>query len=124
VQQTRLPVIANGDLNTAQVGTSVLGQTSAAGLMLGRGAMRDPLLFERLRGRAPATPSEAERRAAHQRYLRALAQRYGALFCGDAQVLSNLKTALAAMDPTGADRWFKALRKAKSVEAFCDAIER
>lgn len=123
VQQTRLPVIANGDICTAQGGAAVLRETGAAGLMLGRGAMRDPLLFERLRGRAPSTPSPEERLRAHQRYLRALAEHYGALFCGDAQVLAKLKSSLAVMDLPDDSRSFKAVRKAKTVHAFCEAVE-
>ncbi len=123
VQATRLPVIANGDVCAAEDGERVLRETGAAGLMLGRGALRDPLLFERLRGRAPPRPSPAELATTHQRYLRALAQRYGALFCGDAQVLSKLKSSLAVMDPPEHERPYRALRKAKTVEAFCEAVE-
>jgi tRNA-dihydrouridine synthase len=123
VKQTRLPVIANGDLTTVENGTSVLRETGAVGLMLGRGALRDPLLFERLRGRAPATVSADERAQVHQRYLRGLAQRYGALFCGDAQVLAKLKSSLAVMEPPEDAKAYKALRKARSVQAFCEAID-
>ena len=53
VEGTRLPVIANGDIRTAEVGRRVLEETGAAGLMLGRGAIADPELFARLRGEAP-----------------------------------------------------------------------
>ena len=123
VQQTRIPVIANGDICTVEGGRRVLEQTRAAGLMLGRGALRDPLLFERLRGRASAAPAEGELRGTHQRFLRELAQRYGALFCGDAQVLSKLKSSLAVMDVPEDSKPYRALRKAKSVEAFCEAVE-
>jgi tRNA-dihydrouridine synthase B len=123
VQQTKLPVIANGDLNSVEVGERVLRETGAAGLMLGRGAMKDPLLFERLRGRAAPAPSTEELLRAHQRYLRQLAEGYGALFCGDAQVLSKLKSSLAVMDLPDDWKPFKAVKKAKSVAAFCDAVE-
>lgn len=122
VRQTRLPVIANGDVCTAEGGAAVLRETGAAGLMLGRGAMKDPELFARLRGRAPASPSEAERLATAQRYLRALAERYGAIFCGDAQVLSKLQSTVAVMTEPD-DRAFKKVRKARSVAAFCDALD-
>lgn len=123
VKQTRLPVIANGDIGSAEDGHRVLRETGAAGLMLGRGAMRDPLLFERLRGRAPASPSVDELLLSHQRYLRRLAEGYGALFCGDAQVLAKLKSSMAVMDVPEDSRPFRSLRKAKSVAAFCEAVE-
>ena len=123
VKQTRLPVIANGDICTAEEGNRVRSETGAAGLMLGRGAMRDPLLFERLRGRAPAQPSSEELLLAHQRYLRRLAQRYGALFGADAQVLGKLKSSMAVMGLPEESRPFRTLRKAQTVEAFCEAVE-
>lgn len=123
VQHTRLPVIANGDICTAAVGLRVRDETGAVGLMLGRGALKDPLLFERLRGRAPASPTEGELRLAHQRFLRELAQRYGTLFCGDAQVLAKLKSSLAVMEVPEDSRPYRALRKAKSTGAFCEALE-
>ncbi|MDP2270194.1 MAG: tRNA-dihydrouridine synthase family protein [Archangium sp.] len=123
VKASRLPVIANGDINAVEIGASILRDTGAAGLMLGRGAMRDPVLFERLRGRAVATPTEEDRVQALQRFLRQLAERYGALFCGDAQVLNKLKSSLAVMDPPEDSKPFKVLRKAKSVDAFCEAVE-
>ena len=123
VRQTRLPVIANGDICTAAGGARVLADTGAAGLMLGRGAMRDPLLFERLRGHATAAPTERELRVAQQHYLRRIAQRWGALFGADPQVLSKLKGALAVMDLPEDSRPHRALRKAKTVDAFCEAVE-
>ena len=123
VKQTRLPVIANGDICTADDGERVLRETGAAGLMLGRGAMRDPLLFERLRGRAPARPSPDELMLAHQRYLRRLAERYGALFSGDGQVLARLKSSIALMGVPEESRPYRTLRKAKTVDAFCEGVE-
>ena len=123
VKQTRLPLIANGDICTADDGHRVLRETGAAGLMLGRGAMRDPLLFDRLRGRATARPSSDELLLVHQRYLRRLAERYGALFGGDAQVLARLKSSMGVMGLPEESRPYRTLRKAKTVEAFCDAVE-
>jgi len=123
VKQTKLPVIANGDINTAEDGARIRRETNAAGLMLGRGAMRDPLLFERLRGRAPAQPSSDELLSSHQRYLRRLAEQYGALFCGDAQVLAKLKSSMVVMGLPEESRPFRSLRKAKTVRAFCEALD-
>lgn len=124
VKHTRLPVIANGDVCTAEEGHRVLEQTGAAGLMLGRGAMRDPLLFERLRGKAAAIPTPSEVAQAHQHYLRLLTEHYGALFGGDGQVLTKLKSTVAVMGLPDESRPARALRKAKSVDEFCEAVER
>lgn len=119
VKATSLPVIANGDLNSVEVARRVLHETGAAGLMMGRGAMRDPLLFERLRGRAP----DLSMVEAHQHFLRALTRQYGALFGAEANVLSKLKSSLAVMGVPEDERVYRPLKKAKTVDDFCEGIE-
>ncbi|MCK4837482.1 MAG: tRNA-dihydrouridine synthase family protein, partial [Desulfobulbaceae bacterium] len=94
VDSTDLPVIANGDVTTAAEGLQVLEKTGAAGLMIGRGAIRDPLIFQRLRGAAPQKPSGAARAAELQYYIAELTGRYREIFQGDTQVLNKLKTIL------------------------------
>lgn len=123
VQQTHLPVIANGDICTVEDGARVLQATGAAGLMVGRGAMRDPLVFQRLRGKAPARPSADELLRAQQRYLRQLAESSGALFCADAQVLAKLKGAVAGLSQGGEHQPFRKLIKAKTLDAFFEALD-
>lgn len=123
VRQTRLPVIANGDIRSAATGLQVLRETGAAGLMLGRGAIADPLLFERIRGRAAAEPDKSERGAELQRYLRDLLARYQDLFCGEAQVLGKIKGVLATMDDTFFDKNLKKLRKSKNVRTFSALLD-
>lgn len=54
------PVLANGDIGTVSQAYECLAATGAAGLMLGRGAVRNPYLFRQLRG-GPA-PSREEMR--------------------------------------------------------------
>lgn len=58
VRSLPCPVLANGDINTHQQALSVLEQTGAAGLMLGRGAVRTPYLFRTLRGGPAPTVEE------------------------------------------------------------------
>ena len=48
-EQVQIPVIASGDLFTAEDGVECLQQTRAAGVMFGRGAMYDPMIFARFR---------------------------------------------------------------------------
>ena len=122
VRHTRLPVIANGDIRSAAVGLRVLQETGAAGLMLGRGAIADPLLFERLRGDANAEPDQVERAAMLHRYLRELQARYGELFCGDAQVLAKIKEVFNFMDDPFFEKTIKQLRKAKNMQTFATAL--
>ncbi|HSH12553.1 MAG TPA: tRNA-dihydrouridine synthase family protein [Desulfurivibrionaceae bacterium] len=97
VAATALPVIANGDVTTAAEGAALLADTGAAGLMLGRGAIRDPLIFQRLRGLAPAEPTRADRAAEIRYYITELTARDRPIFHGNTQVLIKLKTALAML---------------------------
>ena len=91
VQQTALPVIANGDIVNAVQGREILAASNAAGLMLGRGAIADPTLFSRLRGAANEEPGEEELRREFCDYLGDLLERYQLLFCGEQQILAKLK---------------------------------
>jgi len=58
------PVIANGNVVDTVSGRSLLDQTRAAGLMIGRGAIRNPWIFSQLQavfeGRAPLVPSHRD----------------------------------------------------------------
>jgi tRNA-dihydrouridine synthase B len=118
VRATRLPVIANGDIRSVADGRRVLEETGAAGLMLGRGAIADPQLFERLRGRANPEPSPDERKSELCRYLQEILVRYRELFCGDTQVLGKLKAIIFHIDDPGLAKNIKELRRAKTLRAF------
>ena len=123
VRETRLPVIANGDVRNAADGGRLLGETGAAGLMLGRGAIADPALFRRLRGVVNREPGREERRAELGRYLREMVSRYGRLFCGDTQVLNKVKEIIAYLDDPELAKPLKELRRAKTLRAFETALQ-
>lgn len=61
------PVLANGNISTPEAAEAVLAQTGVRGLMIGRGAICDPWLFERIRarirGETPPPRTAAERLA-------------------------------------------------------------
>jgi tRNA-dihydrouridine synthase B len=118
VAATRIPVIANGDIRSAAAGERVLRLTGAAGLMLGRGAIADPLLFLRLRGEADPAPARAERAASLACYLLEMLERYSTLFCGENQVLGKLKKIIAQMDDPELAKTLKALRRAGNLRTF------
>ncbi len=123
VRGTRLPVIANGDIRSAADGERVLGETGAAGLMLGRGAIADPVLFQRLRGAGNCESGREDRRTEVGRYLREMLMRYGQLFCGDTQVLSKVKEIITYLDDPELAKPLKELRRAKTVRAFEAALQ-
>lgn len=49
VAEMRCPVLANGNIYSAQKAAHVLAITGARGLMIGRGAIRNPWLFDQIR---------------------------------------------------------------------------
>jgi tRNA-dihydrouridine synthase B len=51
VEAVPCPVLANGNVSTADDAERVLRETRAAGLMIGRGAIRNPWLFHQIRQR-------------------------------------------------------------------------
>ena len=79
---TRLPVVANGDITTAEDAKRVLDYTGADGLMIGRAAQGAPWLFREIEhylatGRKPAPPTAAEIREVLVAHLEELYQFYG-----------------------------------------------
>jgi tRNA-dihydrouridine synthase len=61
VRELRCPVLANGNIHGAAQAQALLVETGARGLMIGRGAIRNPWLFDQiraqLRGEKPRLPS-------------------------------------------------------------------
>ena len=58
VQRMECPVLANGDIDTVELAEEWLTETRAAGVMSGRGAVRNPYLFRRLKGGPAASADE------------------------------------------------------------------
>jgi tRNA-dihydrouridine synthase len=122
VRQTPLPVIANGDIFHAAIGHRVLAETGAAGLMLGRGAIADPLLFERLRGRYPDESAPAGKVNELREYLQELLARYQELFCGEHQILCKMKEVLCHVHDPEVVGLARQLKRSKSLAQFGDLL--
>ena len=56
VQAMPCPVLANGNVSSAANADLILKQTGAGGLMIGRGAIRNPWIFEQIRQRRQGQP--------------------------------------------------------------------
>jgi tRNA-dihydrouridine synthase B len=79
---TRIPIMANGDVETPAKARAVLNATQADGLMIGRGALGNPWVFREVvhhlaTGEALPRPSVAEIRAVLLEHLDALYAFYG-----------------------------------------------
>ncbi len=66
------PVLANGNVCSAAKAAAVLSQTGARGLMIGRGAIRNPWIFSQIRQWQDGFPPEAPRGREVLEYVRAL----------------------------------------------------
>ena len=78
----RIPVIANGDIDSPQKAAQVLQQTGADGLMIGRAAQGRPWIFREIAnylssGRVQPEPNLVQRQEIITRHLRRLYEFYG-----------------------------------------------
>ena len=114
-QAVDIPLLANGDITTAEGALDMLEKTGCDGVMIGRGALGDPWLFERvnaaLTGSAP--PPEP---TLNQRMNTLRAQIYE--MCED-------KGEWAAMPQarSQAMHYMKGLRGAASLRRYCSMLE-
>lgn len=121
--QTHLPIIANGDINSAATGQRLLQETKVAGLMLGRGALADPWVFQRIRGELPGEVDERQRRSDLFELLTDLLARYLVRFCGERQALMKLKDLLNFIPDECLQRDIGKLKRATTAVRFSALLE-
>lgn len=56
VQQVNCPVLANGNVTSAPAAATILAETGAAGVMIGRSAIRNPWIFQQIRQHLSGQP--------------------------------------------------------------------
>lgn len=80
-QAIRIPVIANGDIDSVDSAVAVMHYTKADGVMIGRGAQGSPWLFRQiaaaLRGETVTEPAFAEKQQCMIDHITALHEFYG-----------------------------------------------
>ncbi len=123
IQHTRIPVIANGDISSVTTAELVRQAATPAGLMLGRGAISDPLLFRRIREGATTEPTRAERAEMLRYFLGEALQLYSSMFCGNAQILAKIKNIISGINDPAFEKCFHQLKKTQSPEAFRSVLD-
>ena len=94
-----------------------------AGLMLGRGALADPWLFQRIRGVLPGEVDEIQRRRELFELLTDLLSRYLVRFCGERQALMKLKDLLNFIPDDCLQRDMGKLKRATTAARFSALLE-
>lgn len=124
VSRTNLPIIANGDINSAAMGQRLLQETEIVGLMLGRGALADPWLFRRIRGELPGEVEEEQRRQDVFELLTDLLSRYLVKFCGERQALMKIKDLLNFIPDDCLQRDIGKLKRTTTTVGFLALLEK
>ena len=114
-QAVRIPVLANGDVTTAEGALALLAKTGCDGVMIGRGALGDPWLFDRVRAallgeEPPAEPSLNQRMMALRRQIYEMCEEKG-------EWLAMPQARSQAM------HYMKGLRGAASLRRYCSMLE-
>ena len=114
-QAVSIPVLANGDVTTAEGALDLLEKTGCDGVMIGRGALGDPWLFDRVRAALlgedpPAEPTLNQRMAALRRQIYEMCEEKG-------EWLDMPQARNQAM------HYMKGLRGAASLRRYCSMLE-
>lgn len=111
----RVPVLANGDVTTAEGALALLQRTGCDGVMIGRGALGEPWLFDRVRAALLGQPAPAEP-TLNQRMNTLRAQIYE--MCEDkGEWLAMPQARSQAM------HYMKGLRGAAALRRYCSMLE-
>jgi tRNA-dihydrouridine synthase B len=91
VERVKCPVLANGNVTSALSASAVLSQTGAAGVMVGRAAIRNPWIFKQIRQHLNAQPISIVTLAEVRDYIEQLRQTTTALAVPERSRVSYLK---------------------------------
>ena len=113
-QAVSIPVLANGDITTAEGALTLLKETGCDGVMIGRGALGDPWLFEQIRAallgeEAPAEPTLNQRMNALRAQIYEMCEEKG-------EWLAMPQARSQAM------HYMKGLRGAASLRRYCSML--
>jgi len=125
VQRVNCPVLANGNVTSAASALEVLSQTGAAGVMIGRAAIRNPWIFKQIRQSLSGQPVEIVTLADVHDYIERLRQTTTALAVPERARVSYLKMYLnyIAQSVDSAGTFLRAMRLAQTeaeLFAVCD----
>jgi tRNA-dihydrouridine synthase B len=125
VQQVNCPVLANGNVTSAAAAIAVLEKTGAAGVMVGRAAIRNPWIFKQIRQSLTGQPVSIVTLAEVRHYIEELRQTTTARSVPERSRVSYLKMYLnyIAQSVDAAGAFLKGMRLAQTeceLFSLCD----
>lgn len=126
VQQVNCPVFANGNVTSAAAAAAVLSQTQAAGVMIGRAAIRNPWIFAQVRQMLSGQPVAIVRLAQVREYIEQLRRITTALTVPEAARVGYLKGYLnyIAQGVDAAGAFLGEMRRARSEAELLQVCDR
>jgi len=119
------PVLANGNIYSAAKAAEVLKVTGVRGLMIGRGAIRNPWIFRQIRQHQPGEPISLPRGFEVLAYVRALYDMGCAPAAREAAQVQRMKKYMnylgVGVEPTG--RFLHEIRRAATKAGFFRVCE-
>jgi nifR3 family TIM-barrel protein len=120
--QLRIPVLVNGDMLTIDGVETALARSGADGVMIGRGALRNPWFFRQLQEMAAGQPPVQPTPEMVMAFMRHMAAEWSVLAkpAGNPRfMLAKLKNVLNFWDPAA----FNRLKRTDSLDAFYGQLE-
>jgi len=126
VKSVNCPVLANGNVTSYLKAESVLKETGAAGVMIGRSAIRNPWIFQQIRDRFAGKPVTATTLADVYGYIQHL---YGITYQDDLREKSHINSLKKFLNfiGTGIDRegyFLAGMRLVQSKQELFDLCDR
>lgn len=126
VQTVNCPVLANGNITSYLKAEQVLQETGAAGVMIGRSAIRNPWIFQQIRDRFAGNPVAVTTLADVYRYIQHL---YEITYQNDLREKSHINSLKKFLNfiGTGIDRdgkFLAEIRLVQSKQELCDLCDR
>lgn len=125
VERVNCPVLANGNVTSAAAAAAVLSQTRAAGVMIGRAAIRNPWIFKQVRQLLSSQPVSIVTLAEVREYIEQLRRVTTALTVPERSRVSYLKGYLNYIAlGVDAGAFLRAMRLARSEAELMDVCDR
>jgi tRNA-dihydrouridine synthase len=125
VQRINCPVLANGNVTSAHAAAAILAETGAAGVMIGRSAIRNPWIFQQVRQHLSGQPITKVTLADVRSYIDRLSNTANALTVPNRAQVSYMKMYLnyIAQSVDAAGGFLREMRLAQTdadLYAVCD----